>query len=115
MKIPFQIQNTLNLVKLLVKQVPAEIWKLWKTQPLVIGFCVISTTIPFLLGFLIVSNILWSRTQDELGLFYLDLERRMQICEVRQEQIIRRQIQLDATLMSLRSAIRQRNKDLPIK
>ena len=115
MKLQLQAQRTINLVKQTAKQVATDIWHLWKTQPLIIGFCVNSTVSLFLFGFLIVSNFLWMSTQDELSLFYLDLERRLQTCEIKQEQILRKQTQLDATLISLRTAIRQRNKDLPIK
>ena len=98
-----------------VLQITAKIQSLWKPQYLIIGFFMNSVVMLFLFGFLIVSNILWAKTQDELNLFTFDLERRLQTCETKQEQVMRKQTQLEATLMSLRVAIRQRNKDLPIK
>ena len=96
-------------------QITTKIQSLWKPQYLIIGFFMNSVVMLFLFGFLIVSNVLWAGTQDELNLFTFDLERRLQTCEIGQAQIMRKQTQLEATLMSLRVAIRQRNKDLPIK
>ena len=96
-------------------QITTKVQSLWKPQYLIIGFFMNSVVMLFLFGFLIVSNILWAKTQDELNLFTFDLERRLQTCETKQEQVMRKQTQLEATLMSLRVAIRQRNKDLPIK
>ena len=96
-------------------QITTKVQSLWKPQYLIIGFFMNSVVMLFLFGFLIVSNVLWAGTQDELNLFTFDLERRLQTCEIGQAQIMRKQTQLEATLMSLRVAIRQRNKDLPIK
>ena len=96
-------------------QITTKIQSLWKPQYLIIGFFMNSVVMLFLFGFLIVSNVLWAGTQDELNLFTFDLERRLQTCEIGQAQIMRKQTHLEATLMSLRVAIRQRNKDLPIK